>query len=70
LGLRPRLRKTFAANTTGPQTVRLASYDESILADVRWVPGRRLNGDEIGHNIRWPDMRNFGIYRIKVYRQD
>jgi hypothetical protein len=61
---------TFTPNTPGPNTVRLASYQESILADGRWVPGRWLNGDETDHHRRWPYMRSFGIYRIKVYRQD
>jgi hypothetical protein len=61
---------TFTPNTLGPQTVRLASYVEGILADGRWVPGRWLNGDETGHHTRWPYMRSFGIYRIKVYQRD
>jgi hypothetical protein len=61
---------TFTPNTPGPNTVRLASYRESILADGRWVPGRWLNGDETDHHRRWPYMRSFGIYRVKVYRLD
>jgi hypothetical protein len=32
--------------------VPMGSFDESILVEGRWVPGRRLNGDETGHNTR------------------
>jgi len=61
---------SFTANTPGSQTVRFASLDEAILVDGRWVSGRRLNGDETDHDRRWPFMRNFGIYRIKLYQRD
>jgi hypothetical protein len=50
-------------------TTLMASYDEAMLVDGRWVPGRRLNGDETGHNSRMPFMWNFGIYRYRVYQQ-
>jgi hypothetical protein len=58
----------FTAATPGPSNVVLASFDESIYVDGRWLPGRRLNGDESGNNRRWPSMSAFGIYRIKLYR--
>lgn len=61
---------TFTPNTPGPQTVRLGSFDESMLVEGRWIPGRRLNGDETDHDRRWPSMRSFGIYRYTVYRRD
>jgi hypothetical protein len=61
---------TFTPNTPGSGIVQLASLDESLYLDGRWVPGRRLNGDETGHNSRWPAMRSFGIYRYRIYPRD
>jgi len=60
----------FTPDTPGPKTVQLASFDESILVNGHWEPGRRLNGGQSDNNSRWPSMRDFGIYRIKVYRRD
>ncbi len=59
---------TFTPNAPGSGTAQLASFDESMCVDGRWVPGRRLNGDETGHNSRWPVMRTFGIYRYRIYQ--
>ena len=61
---------TFTPNAPGSGTVQLASFDESICGDGRWVSGRRLNGDETGHNSRWPVMRTFGIYRYRIYQRN
>ena len=61
---------TFTPNAPGSGTVQLASFDESMCVDGRWVSGRRLNGDETGHNSRWPVMRTFGIYRYRIYQRD
>lgn len=60
----------FTPNTPGPGSVVLGSFDESTLVDGRWVPGRRLNGDETDHNRRWQDMRSFGIYRYTVFQRE
>jgi len=62
------LNVKFTPATPGPSNVSLASFDESIYVDGRWAPGRRLNGDESNNNKRWPSMAAFGIYRIKLYR--
>jgi len=61
---------TFTPNTPGPGRVLLGSFDESMNVDGRWVPGRRLNGDETRNNMRWQDMRSFGIYRYTVFQRD
>jgi hypothetical protein len=61
---------TFAPDNPAAGTTQLASFDESIYVDGRWVPGRRLNGDETAHNSRWPAMPSFGIYRYRVYQRD
>jgi hypothetical protein len=60
---------TFTPNAPGSGTTQLASFDESMCVDGRWVSGRRLNGDETGHNTRWPAMRTFGIYRYRIYQK-
>jgi beta-galactosidase GanA len=59
----------FETATDPTQSVGLAVVEEGQYADGRWVPGRRLNGDET------PEWRalSFGgdrytIQRIKLYR--
>ena len=61
---------TFTPNTPNPGNVVLGSFDESILADGRWVPVRRLNGDETDHDRRWQNLRSFGIYRYTVFQRE
>jgi hypothetical protein len=61
---------TFTPNTPGPGRVILGSYDESIYRDGRWLPGRRLNGDETGNNTRQPNMGSFGIYHYTVFQRE
>ena len=56
------LSVSFTPNTLGQGKVVLGSFDEATLVNGRWVPGRRLNGDETDHNRRWQNMRTFGIY--------
>ena len=60
---------TFTPNAPNSGATLLASFDEAMCVDGRWVSGRRLNGDETGHNSRWPVMRSFGIYRYRIYQQ-
>jgi hypothetical protein len=60
----------FTPNSPGQGQVVLGSFDEATLVDGRWVPGRRLNGDETDHDRRWPAMRSFGIYRYTVFQRD
>ena len=61
---------TFTPNQPGSGTTQLGSFDEAMYVGGRWVPGRRLNGDETGHNSRWPALRAFGIYRYRVFQRD
>ena len=57
-----------AADNTSDQ-VGLASVDEGIYVDGKWVPGRRLNGDE---TPEWKALRflsnNYTIQHVKLYR--
>lgn len=63
------LTVSFSPNTPGPPIVGLASVDEGALVDGRWMPGRRLNGDEIlsGKGLRLPGDR-YSIQRVRLYR--
>jgi hypothetical protein len=60
----------FTPVTSGDGKVVLGSFDESIFADGRWAPGRRLNGDETDHDRRWQNMRSFGIYRYTLFQRE
>jgi len=38
---------TFSVNSPGPSTAAVGALEEGDYVDGRWVPGRRLNGDDI-----------------------
>jgi hypothetical protein len=63
---------TFSPNTPGAPTAGILSIDEGTYVDGRWVPGRRLNGDENGQGkflrIGGGPSRNGSIQRVKLYR--
>jgi len=62
----------FSPNSPGDPAVGILSIEEGTYVDGRWVPGRRLNGDENGGgtNLRLgsDESRNGLIQRIKLYR--
>jgi hypothetical protein len=59
----------FTSAMTPSDCVGLGTVEEGVYADGRWVPGRRLNGDE---TPEWKALRfraeNYGIQRVKLYR--
>jgi beta-galactosidase GanA len=59
----------FASAATPSDSVGLATVEEGVYTDGRWVPGRRLNGDETPEwkALRFP-AENYGIQRVKLYR--
>lgn len=61
----------FAARTPGPRHTRILSVDEGRFKDGKWVPGRRMNGDEdaSGWRLQLPGGPPT-IQRIKLYRHD
>jgi hypothetical protein len=63
---------TFSPNTPGPPIAGILSIDEGTYVDGRWVPGRRLNGDENGQGkflrLGGGMSRNGAIQRVKLYR--
>jgi hypothetical protein len=62
----------FSPNTPGAPIVGIDSIEEGTFVDGRWIPGRRLNGDEsdsdksvrLGGGV----IPNGRIQRIKLYR--
>jgi len=62
----------FSPNTPGPPNAGIDSIEEGKFVDGRWVPGRRLNGDEsdsdksvrLGGGV----IPNGRIQRVKLYR--
>jgi hypothetical protein len=60
----------FAAESPGPKIARIASIEEGRFADGKWIPGRRLNGDENGGGVRMMFGSRLGIQRIQLYRHD
>jgi hypothetical protein len=59
---------TVAFSAPGGE-VGLDSVEEGTYVDDRWVPGRRLNGDEIesGKGVVLPSDR-YSVQRVKLYR--
>ncbi len=59
----------FALATDPSQHVGLGTVEEGVYADGRWVPGRRLNGDE---TPEWKALRfrgdGYSLQRVKLYR--
>jgi len=49
--------------------VGIGTIDEGEFVDGKWVPGRRLNGDENGQGGAWRfDGRKVGVERVQLYR--
>lgn len=59
----------FSPNTPGPPAAGLATVEEGVFADGRWVPGRQLSGDETsqGQRVQLRSGRP-GIQRVTLYR--
>jgi hypothetical protein len=62
----------FSPNTPGPPIVGIGSIEEGTFVDGRWIPGRRLNGDESSSDnavrLGGGVIPNGRIQRIKLYR--
>jgi len=61
----------FATNSPGPRIARIGYIDEGRFVNGKWVPERRLNGDENGGGAG-PYFRGSrpSIQKIKLYRHD
>jgi hypothetical protein len=59
----------FETATDATQSVGLATVEEGQYVDGRWVPGRRLNGDETPDwKALWFPGDRYSIQKIKLYR--
>ena len=60
---------TFDADSPDEPIVGILSADEGKYLDGRWVPGRRLNGDQThqGRHVRLSSGK-FDTQRVKLYR--
>jgi hypothetical protein len=58
---------TFSPNTPGPPLAGLATVEEGELVNGRWVPSRRLAGDDDGQGQHL-DLRTMGIQHFTLYR--
>jgi hypothetical protein len=78
------IQVSFSPATPGPAIAGIASDDEGIYSGGKWVPGRRLNGDDImidydlakkalenktGTGIRF-GRDNLKLQRVKLYRYE
>lgn len=67
LGAGKGFRVTFTARS-GPQ-VGIAAVDEGRFEEGKWIPGRRLNGDENDQGHYWRfDTRQLRTEKVKLYR--
>lgn len=59
----------FTSATNENESVGIGTDEEGVYENGRWVPGRRLNGDEVPE---WKALRfrpdNYSIQRVKLYR--
>lgn len=59
----------FESATDPAQSVGLAVVEEGEYVNGRWVPGRRLNGDETPEwKALWFQGDHYAIQKIKLYR--
>jgi hypothetical protein len=75
---------SFSPNTPGPAIAAIAQLDEGRYENGNWIPGRRLNGDDImiDYNLAKKAMENktgtgvkfsgegSNIQRVKLYRYE
>lgn len=76
------IQMNFYPSTPGPSYVGYASVDEGVYKNGTWMPGRRLNGDDIMHNYNLTEEAanqrtgsvvrlrgdSPGILKVKLYR--
>jgi len=64
-------RVAFRPKTAGPGRVGVGIIDEGVYRAGKWIPGRRLNGDENDQGQGWRfSSRGLAIERCTVYRYE
>ena len=70
LGAGKGFRVSFSPSPNGSE-VGIGSIDEGTFEDGKWVPGRRLNGDENDQGSYWRfDSRRVNTERLRLYRMN
>jgi beta-galactosidase GanA len=68
LGVGRGFRVTFSPPATDKRSVGIAAVDEGAFEDGKWIPGRRLNGDENDQGGGWRfDSRTVETERVELY---
>jgi hypothetical protein len=60
------LSVTFTPHTPGPPLAGLGTVEEGTFVNGRWIPGRRLAGDDTGQGENL-SLRANGILRVTLY---
>jgi beta-galactosidase GanA len=69
LGAGKGFKVTFKPRPETASHVGVAAVDEGTFEDGKWVPGRRLNGDENAQGVSWRfDPRQERIEKVALYR--
>ncbi len=71
LGAGKGFRVSFTPRSPSGQQVGIAAVEEGSFVDGKWVPRRRLNGDETDAGKVWRfDWRQVSTEKMKLYRFD
>jgi len=71
LGAGKGFRVSFTSAKPADRHMGIASIDEGRFEDGKWVPGRRLNGDENDQGSYWRfGSRKVNTEKVKLYRFD
>jgi beta-galactosidase GanA len=71
LGVGKGFRVSFIPRSAAGPQVGIGTVDEGTFEDGKWVPGRRLNGDENDQGKGWRfDSRQLRTEKVKLYRFD
>ncbi|MGA7338994.1 MAG: DUF5597 domain-containing protein [Terracidiphilus sp.] len=69
LGVGEGVRITFTPRGGDGQKAGIAAVDEGVFQDGKWIPGRRLNGDEDNQGADWRfDSREVRTEKVSLYR--
>lgn len=62
---------TFTVNNSDNKSVGILQADEGIYKEGKWIPGRRMNGDQDhqGRHIRIP-VGDWGIQKVTLYQYE
>lgn len=71
VGVGSGFRVAFRPRTPGSALVGIGAVDEGEFREGKWIPGRRLNGDENDQGKGWRfSSRGLSIQRCTIYRYE